>query len=215
MLSFRAITLVLLAILMACNPTQVQNPRTSPQNYPVEEKSATAVTDAIESGMVASLIDPVKLSTLKDRGSNPRIHKITAILYTAKQTGKDPTAIVAGAIEKIGWSGTEKGKITTAAILRNVDILEKLGSTTAEDIEAMRRGRSPKVRKGPYTGDILSVDHIIPRAIVPGLDTVIANLELMPLRLNQSKSDKMGDRQRDLLRKFKAAGLLADPGKFR
>ncbi|GAA5127249.1 hypothetical protein JIN84_08955 [Luteolibacter yonseiensis] len=171
--------------------------------------------DTIESGMIKSLIDPAKLATLKNRGSNSRILKITAILYTAKQAGKDPTAIVAGAIEKIGWSGTEKGKVTTAAILRNLDILEKLGSTTAEDIEAMRRGRSPKVRKGPYTGDILSVDHIIPRAIVPGLDNVIANLELMPLRLNQSKNDKMGDRQRDLLRKFEAAGLLADPGKLR
>lgn len=58
-------------------------------------------------------------------------------------------------------------------------------------------------------------ESLIPRAIGPELDNVIANLELMPLRLNQSKNDRMGDRQRDLLTKFEAAGLLADPGKFR
>ena len=29
---------------------------------------------------------------------------------------------------------------------------------------------------------------IIPRAVVPELDNVIANLELMPLRMNESKS---------------------------
>ena len=61
----------------------------------------------------------------------------------------------------------------------------------------------------------MSVDHIIPRAVVPELDNVIANLELMPLRLNQSKNDKIGDRQKDLAGKLHAAGLLADPGKVR
>ena len=32
------------------------------------------------------------------------------------------------------------------------------------------------------------MDHIIPRAVVPELDHVIANLELMPLRLNERKN---------------------------
>jgi len=47
----------------------------------------------------------------------------------------------------------------------------------------MRRGKAPTVMKGPYKGDQLSVDHIIPHAAVPELDNVIANLELMPLRM--------------------------------
>jgi hypothetical protein len=33
---------------------------------------------------------------------------------------------------------------------------------------------------------------------VPELDNVIANLELLPLALNQRKNSKIGDRQRDL-----------------
>jgi hypothetical protein len=57
------------------------------------------------------------------------------------------------------------------------------------------------LRKGPYKGDELSVDHIIPRAVVPELDNVIANLELMPLRMNESKNDRVGARQLDLARK--------------
>ena len=76
----------------------------------------------------------------------------------------------------------------------------------------MRRGRSATVMKGPYRGDELSVDHIIPRAVVPELDNVIANLELMPLRMNESKNDKIGDRQRDMARKFHQAGLLSRKG---
>lgn len=59
-----------------------------------------------------------------------------------------------------------------------------------------------------FKGDQLSVDHIIPRAVVPELDNVIANLELMTLRMNEGKNDKVGDRQLDLAKRLKAAGLL-------
>ena len=70
----------------------------------------------------------------------------------------------------------------------------------------VQRGQSPTITLGPYAGDQLSVDHIIPFAVVPGLDHVIANLELMPLRLNISKKDQMGERQLALLQRLRAAG---------
>jgi len=76
----------------------------------------------------------------------------------------------------------------------------------------MRRGNAATVMKGPYAGDQLSVDHIIPRAVVPELDHVIANLELMPMRVNAKKQDKIGDRQRDMAKKFYEAGLLSRKG---
>jgi hypothetical protein len=41
---------------------------------------------------------------------------------------------------------------------------------------------------------------------------VIANLELLPLRVNESKNSTVGDRQVALARKLKAAGLLSDAG---
>jgi hypothetical protein len=71
----------------------------------------------------------------------------------------------------------------------------------------MRRGRAPTVTRGPYAGDELSVDHIIPLAVMPQLDHVIANLELMPLRMNRRKGDKMDQRQRALESQLRKAGL--------
>ena len=115
-------------------------------------------------------------------------------------------------MELIGWGGTEKGRLTAAAMVRNVTILERLGGTTPEDLADMRRGRTADVRKGPYAGEILSVDHIIPKSIVPELDNVIANLELMPLSVNQKKNNKVGDRQVSLAKALNAAGLLSDEG---
>jgi hypothetical protein len=56
------------------------------------------------------------------------------------------------------------------------------------------------------------VDHIVPRAGVPELDNVIDNLELTPLRMNESKNDKIGDRQRDMAKKSYQAGLLSKSG---
>ena len=52
-------------------------------------------------------------------------------------------------------------------------------------------GTSIELARGPYKGRELSVDHIIPRAVVPELDNVIANLELLALRLNEQKNAKI------------------------
>jgi hypothetical protein len=57
-----------------------------------------------------------------------------------------------------------------------------------QSLAEMRLGKAATVRRGPYKGEQLSVDHIIPRALVPELDNVIANLELMPLRVNEKAS---------------------------
>ena len=58
----------------------------------------------------------------------------------------------------------------------------------------------------------LSVDHIIPRSVVPELDCAIANLELMPMRMNESKNAKIGSRQQALAVKLEKAGLLSEVG---
>jgi uncharacterized alpha-E superfamily protein len=63
---------------------------------------------------------------------------------------------------------------------------------------------------GPYAGEKLTVDHIIPRAVTPCLDHVLANLELMPHSLNARKGAKISQRQIDLANKLLAAGLLSE-----
>ena len=52
-------------------------------------------------------------------------------------------------------------------------------------------------------------------AVVPELDNVIANLELMPLKMNEGKKAKVGARQLGLARKLEKAGLLSADGRAR
>jgi hypothetical protein len=162
--------------------------------------------------LLKPLIDPVKLATLSERGTNTRVQKITAILWQAKEKGEDPKLVADKAVQSIGWGGTTRGAITSAAMVRNVTILERLGSATPENIHNMRRGRAAKVGRGPYVGEVLSVDHIIPRDVAPELDNVVANLELMPMSVNRKKSNKIGERQISMAKQFNAAGLLSDGG---
>jgi len=160
---------------------------------------------------IASLIDPAKLATLGERGANPRVQKAVYWLATAQNEGEKPARVLDRAVALAGYKNAA-AKLTRKALLRNLDIAQKLGCLDAAGLAEMRRGKAPRVMRGPYKGDELSVDHIIPRAVVPELDNVIANLELMPLRINESKNDKIGDRQRDLARKLYKAGLLSGKG---
>lgn len=150
---------------------------------------------------VASLIDPGKLATLAERGANPRVQKYVAQLYEAQLAGDDPARIATQAVALTGMRG-EAARLTVGAMLRNLRIAGVLGCLNEAGLTEMRRGRAPTITSGPYAGDQLSVDHIIPLSVAPQLDKVIANLELMPLRLNQSKKNVMGARQVDLMRKL-------------
>ena len=160
---------------------------------------------------VAPLVDPSKLVTLGARGANPRVQKYVYWLAEARKAGMDPDKVAAESVAQVGMKG-DAAKLTAAAMVRNLDIADKLGCLDATGLAEMRQGKSPKVKNGPYAGQGLSVDHIIPRAVCPELDNVIANLELLPLQVNESKNDKIGDRQRDLAAKLNKAGLLSKAG---
>jgi len=160
---------------------------------------------------IASLIDPAKLATLGERGANPRVQKAVYWLATARNEGEKPANVVDRAVALAGYKNAA-AKLTRHALLRNLDIAEKLGCLSEEGLAEMRRGKAATVMKGPYKGDQLSVDHILPRVIVPELDNVIANLELMPLRMNESKNAKVGERQLSLAEKLHAAGLVSANG---
>lgn len=76
----------------------------------------------------------------------------------------------------------------------------------------LRRGNAPTITLGPYAGELAHVDHILPRSVVPELDNRLFNLEFMPDTLNWDKSDKIGERQRQLAVAWHTAGLLSDAG---
>jgi hypothetical protein len=170
---------------------------------------APANAQSVERTALIALCDPAKIATLQsERGANPRIRKIAYWLEVARLNGSSSDAEMAATMDAIGWGGTLKGQLTAAAMARNRTIAERLGCLDAEGMELLRRGKAPTIKRGPYAGEKLTVDHIIPRAVAPTLDKVLANLELMPHSLNIRKGAKIGQRQIDLANKLQAAGLL-------
>lgn len=166
--------------------------------------------DAPRTALV-SLCAPAKIATLKgDRAANPRIRKIVYWLEIARQQGRAPKAEMSEVMAAVGWGDTPKGDLTAAAMVRNRQIAQQFDCLDDEGMTRLRRGAAPTVRRGPYAGEKLTVDHIIPHVVSPDLDKVLANLELMPATLNLRKGAKIGQRQIDLAGKFLQAGLISE-----
>jgi len=171
-----------------------------------------ASADTIREALV-NLCDPAKIATITaERGANPRVRKICYWLEMARKAGREPSSEMREVMSAVGWGGTAKGDLTADAMTRNRVIAERLGCLDEVGMTTLRSGKAAVIRNGPYAGDKLSVDHIIPRAVCTELDTTLANLELMPMRMNSSKSDSIGERQVDMAKKFHAAGLLSKAG---
>jgi hypothetical protein len=127
---------------------------------------ACAQQDAARVALIA-LCDPAKIATLSaDRAANPRVRKIAYWLEAARRAGRDPRAEMDAVTVAVGWGGTLKGDLTAAAMVRNRTIAERLGCLDAEGMEKLRRGSSPIAKRGPYAGEKLTVDHIVPRAVM-------------------------------------------------
>lgn len=156
-------------------------------------RSATSAPRRTAAGpavVISELISPAKLATLSKRGANPRVQKCVYWLATARAAKQDPTKTLDTALARAGYINAPAARLTRDALLRNLDTATKLGCLDADGLAEMRHGKAPTIQKGPYQGAQLSVDHIIPRAVCPELDNVIANLELLPLRVNERKTQK-------------------------
>lgn len=174
---------------------------------------ASAFAGPVEeyAGTIAPLIDPTKLASLKARTVNPRVRKYVYWLGMARNDGLDPNAVAKAATRLVGYK-EEAAAVTVKVMMRNLDLGTQLGSFDEDGKSEMRKGNSPTIRKGPNYGQELSTDHIIPYAVCPELANTIANLELMPLKKNGEKRDKVGDRQRALAIVLHNAGLLSAEG---
>jgi hypothetical protein len=149
-------------------------------------------------GAIRSLTDPAKIATLKDpRASNDRLLKLIYWLHQAQQAGQDPQVILDASLMQ-----QPRLNLVKESLLRNLVIAFRLGLLTPQNLDAMKRGKSPTVTLGPYAGEIAEVDHILPVAKFPQYGKEFWNLELMPQSLNRRKSDTVGQRQMDLLRKL-------------
>jgi hypothetical protein len=204
-----AVAFLVALLLTSCSPPKEIEPsqRAQETSEPATHSEVHRVDFTV---IVSSLIDPAKLDTLKgDRAANSRLRKICCWLITARIQGDDPGELIDSAQAQAGYGGTKRAAEDKKALLRNLTILERLGCIGGDNMEKMRRGNAPTITRGPYSGDIASVDHIIPRSIAPELDEKLFNLEFMPSRMNRKKSDGVGDRQHALAREWLAKGLLS------
>jgi hypothetical protein len=87
----------------------------------------------------------------------------------------------------IGSYEPKRAKAQRDSLIRNRLILERLGCVDEAGMIKLRKGNAPTITKGPYAGEIVTGDHIIPRSVCPELDNALYNLEMMPLTLNQRK----------------------------
>ena len=186
-----------------------------PQTAPAERRSIASPAGSVSGHVlkIAPLIDPGKLETLTGkRAATPRLRKACHWLEMARRDGHDLAEIINQAHAATGHDSANREAEQSAALIRNVTILERLGCLDQEGMEKLRRGRAPTITKGPYAGQLATGDHIIPRSVAPELDNALFNLEFMPEKLNQSKGDKISERQIQLAGRWHGMGLLSDGG---
>jgi hypothetical protein len=102
------------------------------------------------------------------------VQKAVHWLAVAQGDGQDPGALVDKAL--VGKLNPEAARLTKEALLRNLDSAQQLGCLDAAGLAETRQGKAATVKRRPYAGDQLSVDHIVPRSVASDLDNVIANL---------------------------------------
>jgi hypothetical protein len=118
-------------------------------------------------GNIASLIDPAKLATLGKRAANPRLQKCVYWLAEARNNGQKPDAVLDTAIVRVGIRGGLAATLTKEALLRSLSIAEKTRLPGRGRLKGDAARQGAAVRPGPYAGDQLSVDDIIPVSVAP------------------------------------------------
>lgn len=157
---------------------------------------------------ISSLSDPAKLATLGKRGANPRLNKIVYWLDVARDRGLAPAGTVEWAQRLNGVSGP-RAPLVRDTLLRNLRIAEQLGLFTDSNRGRLRSGEAGIITAGPYKGETVEIDHIVPISLAPELGNELANLEMLPRPLNRSKSNRVGARQIDVAEEFRQAGMLS------
>jgi hypothetical protein len=157
---------------------------------------------------ISTLSNPAKLATLGERGANPRLNKIVYWLHEAEEHGLAGKHAVDCA-QLLNRTGEPRAGLVKASLLRNLRIAKELGLFTPENLVRLRQGKAGLVTRGPYADSLVAIDHIVPFSMAKEVGNELANLEMLPERLNLRKSNRVGERQLAHARRLHEAGLLS------
>lgn len=156
---------------------------------------------------LSTLSDPAKLDTLGERGANSRLNKIVYWMDDARQHGVSAETAV-GWAQTFNGTGEPRASLVKASLLRNLQIADQLGLFAQDNPDRLKRGSAGVITRGPYTGETVEIDHIVPYSVAPEVGNELANLEMLPKPLNRQKSDHIGERQVAHAEILFKAGLL-------
>lgn len=151
--------------------------------------------------------------------------KAIALMAEADRLGVTPNQAVDGAlgIERKYFTTDEdrkepptRSKIIRACLIANLENFKKLGYTADfHTIQAMKDGTLPEIPSGPAAGKLPEIGTIIDPAISPGMERVLANLELRPTREKAPTSDVEIAAARQLARDLADAMIIEEVAKNR
>ena len=158
---------------------------------------------------ISALTDRAKLATLKgDRPENTRLCKVMYHLRKADDAGMAPEQTLEEALRKSYADAPVHRSLVRDQILRCYTRLRHFKCFDSTVIDGMRRGRSPYIQKGPFKGEQLWVEHIVPKARAPELARNFANLGFNRKTVNHAKSDRITPKEIAFAARLTGAGLF-------
>jgi hypothetical protein len=101
--------------------------------------------------IIAPQVDPAKLATLRARGANPRICRITYWLESARRAGADAAVVANQALAMVGMTG-DSAALTREALIRNLTIAERLGCWMTPEWKISGKDSLPRSDEDPMPG---------------------------------------------------------------
>lgn len=100
-------------------------------------------------------------------------------------------------------------QLVRRSLIDNYENCRKLGLfAKRESDQRMRHGELPAITTGPSSGDTPIVARVIDASIAPGLDKVVANLEIRPPGTSREKNDVERAAAHQLARELTDAGII-------
>lgn len=143
--------------------------------------------------------------------------RLTGMLWRAELAGVPPEQ----ALDRLFQTGrglfggdrkepeAPRQRLIRESLAHNRDALRKLGyPAVMATLDALEDGYLPTLREGPFSGQRPVVHRIVDPALLPGLDTNLANFEIRPPGKEEELDDVRIARIRQLVRQLGYADIL-------